>query len=450
MSDMFSPLPLKSDLLTALINQSQPVRHFTVAEKEAGETHSHLSEALDPALYQAGGLLNEQTLEPFFANPLPDAPLAAAIKTQPNPELTPSIAEPPFSPKKKKDSGEGFLNNTLVQAKTKVQRQKPQTKKQLEPKRAETEQTAATEHQSSANQIHSSKTTQTIQRKVRGLEEARQGVDSGFEQQQANAVAQFADRERKAGAKARNIGKPDAVSVRQVQQKTERKSSGGSIEKKAINRHQAVEILEKKWKSQAWNSPLKTSGKSAHDGLLPDEENQLRSCQSEMPLLDTEVQIEQKVAQILDQRSDAGERKKSLDTSVMGRSQHEKKLTPDTNRALRQASLTDVDSEQVDTGAFTPAPSTPTKPEGLVGLRGLAARAARNKTIASAPGLAQSSTLDDHAEATAQGQPPGSTVSQSSERNQTNSTRALSVSELAELIAQEAKRAGINLEQFQP
>ena len=451
MSDVFFPRTPGSDLLTALIHQSQSVRRFGVTEWEAGETLALLSEALDPALYQAGGLLNEQTLEPFFANPLPDAPLAAALKTRSDSELTPPVDESPFSPKQKKDSGDEILNNTSAQAGTKTQRQKPHKNKQWASNHTEIEHTESAEQQSAHRQRHSSRITQTIQQKVTVLQESKKRIDSSIEQQQANAVTQFADKERKAGAKSRNSGKPDALPVWQAQLKAERKNAGGSIQSQAINPRQAADILEKKWKHQAWHSPINTGGKSAHTGLPRDDNNQARSGHGEMSLRVTEKRLEQKIAQLMDKKFGAGERTESLGTAVVGKPRREKNLTPDTNEAPQHKPLTDLDSEQANAHAFTPAPSNSTKPEALVGLRGLAARVAANESAAPVAGANQGRTAVEQAPVSAQDQAPGSAVSQTSAREPTiNTARALSVAELAELIAQEAKRAGINLEQFEP
>ncbi len=557
MSDVFFPFPPRPDLLTDLSNQSQAVRQFAVTEREAGEMLSQLSNVLDPALYQAGGLLNEQILEPFFANPLPDAPLAAALRSQADPEVRPALDEPPFSLKRRKISGESFLHKASAQDEAKTQHQKPQKRKQWESYHAEFEPTASTERQSANSQQHSSKITPTIQQKVTVLQESKTRIDSNIGQQQANAAMKFAGRERKAGAKARRIEKPDALSPQQTQLKAERKNSGMSIESQAISPQQAAEILGKRWKHQAWKSPLITSGKSAQIGLLGDDKNQTGSDQSEMssrvgqqqakavmkfadrgrkagakarktekpdalspqqtqlkaerknsgggiesqaispqqageilekkwrhqawkspiitsgksaqiglpsddenqtgsgqneiPLRTTEKQLEQKVAQFQDRKFDAGERRESLDAALIGKPQRGKNLTPDTNEAPQQKSLTDLNREQAHAHAFTPAPSTSPKPEGLVGLRGLAARAAANESAAPIAGSNQGRTAVDQAPASVQGQAPGSAVAQTSSSGPTNNTtRAVSVSELAELIAQEAKRAGINLEQFQP
>jgi hypothetical protein len=450
MSDVFVQLLGRPGLLRALINQSQAVRHIGVTEWETGEVLSLVGEALVPALYQAGGLLNEHTLEAFFAEPLPDVLLAAACKSQTDTELSPPKTERPLLPKQRTHNGEEILNYSAP-AKVKTRRQKPQKKEQRESKPTEMEHAVATGQKSGNNQEHLSRITQTVQQKVTVLQESKKRADSRSEQQQFSAVTPFADKARRAGKKSRSPGQVHASPASQAQLKAEPKNPAVSIDSQAINCRQAANILEKKWMHQAWNSPINTSGNSAQIGLLRDDKNQTRSRHSESPLRVTEKRLEQKIAQLLDKKSDAGERREPLGTALVCKPQRENYLTPDTNEAPQQKTLTDLGSEQANAHAFTPAPSTSTKPERLVGLRGLAARAATNEYAAPAAASNQGRTAVDQAPVSAQGQAPVSAVSQTSAREPTiNTTRAMSVSELAELIAQEAKRAGINLEQFQP
>lgn len=502
-------LPPRSDLLTSLIRQSQSLKRFTGEEQEATVRLSRLCGDLDPRLYQRGGLLDEQTLAPFFAEPLPDAPLAAALKTPVRGAAAQSAAEATQSPSR---SPAGSLSAARAGRKTLT----PATDTAAKRGDAQPHDDTAPRAQqpmvgslvaSTSNQSVDGPLAETIHKNIHVLQETRcHPQEAETRPPKPAEPALESKRATRDSEKNRARAAIQTLNKQPIREVNARQGAAGEGKPKAISRQQAAQTLENKWKHSAWHSPLQrgkgsviqppketdktdltvpatpqseslaTMTKKHNEREAPITsaptlkpkgviEKHHRDSQASSPpvghqpgpAVTIEKKLDAQVSRILRPSPEHNTRAQNAMPATQtdaGLPAH--RQTMDATDALTAKKTAHFPNEQGDTRAFVSAKAdVATQPERLVGLRGLAARATDNNTAMSASDLTQQSAtvpqavaspMRDQTTASAASPAPVS----SSTQGPASHRQGVSVSELTELITQEAKRAGIDLEQFQP
>ncbi|WP_075185952.1 hypothetical protein [Teredinibacter haidensis] len=449
MSVGFLPPAYPPDLLKVLVHQSQPLREFAEADRVAAEKLSRLDGALAPALYQSGGLLDEQTLDIFFASPLPDAPLAATLKTQANAAgLNPSV-ETPKSTRQKKIHAAKISDRETVQTNEKHPYQKADVKKTPVSKQVEAEPVASTEAQSAGDKPQNEDIAHRLYQKVTVLQQANRSTDATPKPRPNQTFGKtICDKKTSAknSTKAQIKRKRDTADIESNQSKKTRDIKILKSEKYFIDRRKAEKLLADKWGQMAWNSVIKTDGRSASSEQIFDSENKNRSNPTITEQSTAETKLEKKLAQILDKKNSSGEQINSSELLLTANPSKTKKLTSSGHDAHQKKALPVANAEPSNAHDYKPGEIVSVKAEGLVGLRGLAARAEESEAVAPASGLARNGSAHRSQPAQASHAIGGLPTTP----EQGGGGKALQIAELAETLAEEARRAGINLEQFQP
>ncbi len=457
------------DLPTIIAAQSLSLRAFNRAEQAVNESFSRLTGDLNHSLYDHGGLLNEQALEYLLEEPFPDIPVSGPLNQE-------AIIV------------DGLSEELSIERKPLHRRSETQVP------------VAGDESMDDFGRVD----------KGRNLKATSTELKNRSELKLLNLVEQLQNtsdtvRSENAGNKtlAGNSHKPRSA----------QKCSDAFANMQTISAQAATKILEEKWGqsalNRAWSSPLRVDQSNSQSVEITEEKIQVESKLSTNSIQDTEQKLKQKIELLLqnntaEQKSlhEGGSTNKHSSTEKNGNrnprhgfqtlSELLKKQCFSKTASERQAvsestlnssrellspaqagmpgslsskqgkkknlsgakeepdfltGISDPNNEQISSGkVFNPRQRASEKASGLVGLRGLASRAAENNTIASTSGLNQAGSVSSastihNAPTTEKSQQP---------LNPIPSNKALSVSELAEMIAQEARRSGINLEQFQP
>lgn len=458
MSDLLSPLAATSELLASLLRQGRAAQRFVLLEREAGALLSRLREPLDPSLAGDDGLLSETSLDPLFADPLPDSTLAAALASSAETAASASIEQTPAPVKRDRKADTGTTDSESAQVET------PGPRKKLPPKYPPVADEATISREASVEQKPAAARKpqgvalgNKIGQRVALLQDKKKPPKARTDPRSDDASAQIADRETKPAGKTKQTARIADKPAMRAKKRASGKKPTEAPPKPVIDRRQAAQIMQQKWRHRGWNSPVKVGAGSAQAPMSGEETRQrpaeqrktsrLASEQQDSEQRATEKRLEEKLARLRKTDFIAEKRSDSVDTAFLDAPRKSKKARPVSGQAPRQQAPIDRGGAQVETGAFAADPSAAGSGK-LVGLRGLAARAAATESTATAA-IAQRENRTGQA-SLQPGDSEAATAQVPTAAAGGAAARTTSASELAELIAGEARRAGINLDQFEP